>query len=230
MFFLPCDLEDPAWMSQEVSNRLGSVGYNPIIHHLYVGEITHWSDLHWSDHFLSGTSKWGSVAPQAVATNRSLQIAPPISQPLAFTNVPMDASWENSPLKKQLEPRKKSQPYFPLNSGWFIGILVMVDYNPYITGQYNTLDNLTNQGFFHCSLEQTLAQWLFLVPLRGGIGGIVHPPIGSIYHLYTTYSPCLLWGYMLPIPPFRGTRNNHWICLPVLLTRAWYDIPATTYY
>ena len=30
------------------------------------------------------------------------------------------------------------------------------------------------------------------------------------YHLYTTYSPCLLGGYMLPIPPFTGTRNNHW--------------------
>ena len=26
-----------------------------------------------------------------------------------------------------------------------------------------------------------------MVPLKGGIGGIVHPPIGSIYHLYTTY-------------------------------------------
>ena len=31
----------------------------------------------------------------------------------------------------------------------------------------------------------------------------------------TTYIPlnyiyCLLGGYMLPIPPFRGTRNNHW--------------------
>ena len=25
------------------------------------------------------------------------------------------------------------------------------------------------------------------------------------YHLYTTYIPCLLGGYMLPIPPFRGT-------------------------
>ena len=43
-----------------------------------------------------------------------------------------------------------------------------------------------------------LHQWLFLVPIKGGIGGIVHPPIGSIYHLYTTYSPCLLGGYMLP--------------------------------
>ncbi len=37
-------------------------------------------------------------------------------------------------------------------------------------------------------------QWLFLVPLKGGIGGIVHPPIGSIYHLYATYSPCLRLG------------------------------------
>ncbi len=26
-----------------------------------------------------------------------------------------------------------------------------------------------------------------MVPVKGGIGGIVHPPIGSIYHLYTTY-------------------------------------------
>ena len=33
-----------------------------------------------------------------------------------------------------------------------------------------------------------VSQWLFLVPLKGGIGGIVHPPIGRyviplIYHL-----------------------------------------------
>ena len=33
-----------------------------------------------------------------------------------------------------------------------------------------------------------------MVHLKGGIGGIVHPPNGSIYHLYTTYSPCLLGG------------------------------------
>ena len=37
-------------------------------------------------------------------------------------------------------------------------------------------------------------QWLVLVPVKGGLGGIVHPPIGSIYHLYTTYSPCLRLG------------------------------------
>ena len=51
-----------------------------------------------------------------------------------------------------------------------------------------------------------------LVPLKGGIGGIVHPPIGR---KNTTYIPLIVlaepggWK-MLPIPPFRGTRNNHW--------------------
>ena len=37
-------------------------------------------------------------------------------------------------------------------------------------------------------------QWLFLVPLKGGIGGIVHPPIGR---KYTTYIPLIVlafWG------------------------------------
>ena len=38
---------------------------------------------------------------------------------------------------------------------------------------------------FDCSLHRW-DRWQF------------HPPIGSIYHLYTTYSPCLLGGYMLP--------------------------------
>ena len=34
----------------------------------------------------------------------------------------------------------------------------------------------------------------------------------AVYTTYiiTTYSPCLLGGYLLPIPPFTGTRNNHW--------------------
>ena len=52
-------------------------------------------------------------------------------------------------------------------------------------------------------------QWLFLVPLKGGIGGIVHPPIGRKNATYIPLIYCLLGDYMLPIPPFRGTRNNH---------------------
>ena len=31
------------------------------------------------------------------------------------------------------EPRKKPS-YFPWNTGWLIGILIMVYFNPYITG------------------------------------------------------------------------------------------------
>ena len=46
------------------------------------------------------------------------------------------------------------------------------------------------------------SQWLFLVPLKGGIGGIYSPNwqyIPLVYYTnYTTYSPCLLGGYMLP--------------------------------
>ena len=54
----------------------------------------------------------------------------------------------------------------------------------------------------------SLFQRLFLVPLKGGRWHII-PQLA----VYTTYIPliyCLLGGYMLPIPPFRGTRNNHW--------------------
>ena len=51
-------------------------------------------------------------------------------------------------------------------------------------------------------------QWLlFLVPLKGGCRW--HSPSTNWqekYHLYTLPN---LGGYMLPIPPFRGTRNNH---------------------
>ena len=35
------------------------------------------------------------------------------------------------------------------------------------------------------------------------VGGIVHPPIGSIYHLYIAF-----WSFICYLPPFAGTRNN----------------------
>ena len=53
-------------------------------------------------------------------------------------------------------------------------------------------------------------QWLVLVPVKGGIGGIVHSPIGSIYHLYTTYIPliyCLLGGYMLTTTTYGNQKQ-----------------------
>ena len=48
------------------------------------------------------------------------------------------------------------------------------------------------------------------------------PLIGSRWYIitqlavYTTYIPlvsCQLGDYMLPIPPIKGTRNNHWLHL-----------------
>ena len=35
---------------------------------------------------------------------------------------------------KQLSSQEKKQPYFEWNTGRFIGILILVDYNPHITG------------------------------------------------------------------------------------------------
>ena len=52
-----------------------------------------------------------------------------------------------------LKTPKKKPPTFHY-TGWLIGILIMVYYNPYISGQYNPLYNQTNQGFFHCSVAQ----------------------------------------------------------------------------
>ena len=53
-------------------------------------------------------------------------------------------------------------------------------------------------------------QWLFLVPVKGGQKVADSPPIGSLYHLYTTYIPCLRFGVICYLPPATGTRNNHW--------------------
>ena len=42
--------------------------------------------------------------------------------------------------------------------GKLIGILIMVYYNPYITGEYNPLYTLNNQVFFHGS-DDVPFQW-----------------------------------------------------------------------
>ena len=55
-------------------------------------------------------------------------------------------------------------------------------------------------------------------PYQGGIGSIVHPPIGSIYHLYTTY-----------ILPSRGLYNPyHPLQEPEKSTDRIIVFPATT--
>ena len=65
-----------------------------------------------------------------------------------------------------LEPRKN--PLSFCYTGWLIGILVMVYYNPYITGEYNPLYNPTNQGFFHCSLGILRSLYLKIFPPASG--------------------------------------------------------------
>ena len=56
---------------------------------------------------------------------------------------------------------------------------------------------------------QTPSLVVDLVPLKGGIGSIWGPPEGKDYKWYISGIYCQLGDYMLPIPPFRGTRNNH---------------------
>ena len=50
---------------------------------------------------------------------------------------------------------------------------------------------------------ERFGQELFLVPLIGGRWCII-----TQMAVYTTYSPCQLGDYMLPIPPIKETRNS----------------------
>ena len=55
-----------------------------------------------------------------------------------------------------------------------------------------------------------------MVPLKGGIGSIFHPPKGKDYKWYVSGIFPANWGmdYATYLPPFRGTRNNHWFNQP----------------
>ena len=51
-------------------------------------------------------------------------------------------------------------------------------------------------------------QWLFLVPVKGGLGGIVHPPEGKDYKWYISgIFPAKLGDYMLPTT-FYGNQKQ----------------------
>ena len=54
----------------------------------------------------------------------------------------------------------------------------MVYYNPYMTGYYNPLYNLTNQGFFHCSCDNTFGLRIFWRSTRHKKHDLVQ---GSLY-------------------------------------------------
>ena len=65
------------------------------------------------------------------------------------------------------------------------------------------LKNLGSNWLLGCEKSPSNKKMVgMLVPLKGGIGSIVHPPIGR---KNTTYILPSFGGYMLPIPPFRGT-------------------------
>ena len=51
--------------------------------------------------------------------------------------------------------KRKNPPTFHY-TGWLIGILILVYYNPFITGYYNPLYTLNNQVFFIALLDSQL--------------------------------------------------------------------------
>ncbi len=53
---------------------------------------------------------------------------------------------------------------------------------------FNRIDSRGNRIVLVATDESMVVE---MVPLKGGIGGIVHPPIGR---KNTTYSPCRTWG------------------------------------
>ena len=46
----------------------------------------------------------------------------------------------------------------------------------------------------------SLLQWLFLVPVKGGR-----------WHIIPQLAVYTFWGVICYLPPFTGTRNNHWL-------------------
>ncbi len=68
-----------------------------------------------------------------------------------------------------------------------------------------------------------ISQWLFLVPVKSGIGGTVHPPIGRKNATYIPLIVLSFWGVICYLPPFTGTRNNHWIRIPWSMGSLWYQ-------
>ena len=68
--------------------------------------------------------------------------------------------------------------------------------------------------FQACSIhfrDSEFCPWLFLVPLKGGIGGIVHPPIGR---KNATYIPLIVlafvWGLYATDPTLYRNLKNPW--------------------
>ena len=91
-----------------------------------------------------------------------------------YTNtLPASRLWLVMPMlalrgKNQLSHAKNPALLSMGNPGWLIGILILVDYGPYIIGWYNPLHTLTNQGFFHCSVGKVWDADRFWVSFLSG--------------------------------------------------------------
>ena len=110
-------------------------------------------------------------------------------------------------------------------TGWLIGNLIMVYYNPYITGYYNPLNTLTNQGFFHCSIwttwnlenQASLLLTNSTLPTNEGFGtkttamNIGEREVWKIGNICPNYHwwkiSCTTWDV-------KKTENNSWDKLP----------------
>ena len=95
---------------------------------------------------------------------------------------------------------EKKPPTFHY-TGWLIGILIMVYYNPYVTGFYNPLNTLNNQVFFiaHMNLGLRAPCEILWNPITSPnitmLGAIHKPPNHqTLQHLISK------WRY-LPSPP-----------------------------
>ena len=73
-----------------------------------------------------------------------------------------------------------------MSPGWLIGILLMVYYTPFMSGQYTFLYTLNNQGFFHCSNG--------MIDIADQMGICIHQPIYACTHTHLrsiSYDICI---------------------------------------
>ena len=107
-------------------------------------------------------------------------------------------SWGNKFHKNNFQSTEK-----PMN---WIDLPPQIPRNPQLTDGWSDLKLLfLKRRPLECQLNRLmnarskcLDQWLFLVPLKGGIGSIFHPPEGKDYKWYISGIYCQLGDYMLP--------------------------------
>ena len=82
--------------------------------------------------------------------------------------------------------------------------------HPWLQVQTCLLASFLSGRVHTCHDSFTVHQWLFLVPLKGGLGSIFHPPEGKDYMWYISGIFPANWGvdYATYRPPFRGNQQQ----------------------